>query len=266
LSKDLLGGPESLIDLRTLIESSPHIGVYDGFVCLRGHEALIGKSRPRVTENGLRNGEATAIAVDFARSLLRACPLVDCVALSGSVATGGYVPTDDVDLDIFVWDHAKYLTYALALALGFLVSLRSRKGGRLRKVVCINVIWTRSQAEPFARNDEALAFELLHCRPIFGALHFRQVITSNPWLLLFFPQLGSVNPTDRTPPDVSPIGRIVRWVGSHLVLLTLADRVGRLLSHAVYEFAHWFKRNDLEAMERLAFLREVKFPYEVFQD
>ncbi len=216
--------------------------------------------------NGSRNGDATTIAQQFAKSLLRICPLVDCVALSGSAATGGYMPADDVDLDLFVRDHAKYLTYAIALALGLLVSLRSRKSGRLRKVICINVVWTRAQTEPFARNDEALAFELLHCRPIFGAPHFRQVISSNPWILRFFPQLDGTGTGDQTAPEIGNLGRIVAWIGRHPTLLFLADRIGRLFSHAAYDLSHWMKRKDSEAMERLAFLRRVKFPYEVFQD
>jgi hypothetical protein len=58
----------------------------------------------------------------------------------------------------------------------------------------------------------------------------------------------------------------VAWVGRHSALLALSDRLGRSLSRAVYDLAHWRKRKDVEAMERLAFLRQVKFPYEFFQD
>jgi hypothetical protein len=266
LSKDLVGGSEDPGELAALLESDPRVRESDGFVCFRGQEGLIEKSRPRVIVNDSTNGDATAIAMDFTKTLLRACPLVDCVALSGSAATGGYIPTDDVDLDIFVRDGAKYLTYALALALGFLVSIRFRRGGRFRKIICINVIWTRGQTEPFARRDEALAFELLHCRPLFGALHFQQVITRNPWILRLFPQLEWRQSTDSAPPEPGTVGRIVAWIGCHRPLLALSDRLGRSLSRAVYDLAHWRKRKDVEATERLAFLRQVKFPYEFFQD
>lgn len=263
---DVVGGPENPRDLAALLESHPRITKRDGFVCFRGQEELIERSRPRVIVNGSTNGNAAAIALQFTNQLLKACPLVDCVALSGSAASGGYIPSDDVDLDIFVRDGAKYLTYAIALALGFLVSIRFRRGGRLRKIICINVIWTRGQTKPFVRRDEALAFELLHCRPIFGAFYFRQVISSNPWILGLFPQLEGRLNTDQASPEISFVGRIVGWIGRHPHLLELSDRLGRSLSRVVYDLAHWRRRKDVGAMERLAFLRQVKFPYEFFQD
>ncbi len=266
LSKDLLGGSENPGDIAAMVESNPRIRVHEGFVCISGHESLIEKSRPRVTINRSANGAAHTIALEFAESLLRTCPLVDCVGLSGSAATGGYIPADDVDLDLFVRDDTKYLTYAVALALGFLVSLRAWKSGRLRKVICINVIWTRTQTQPFARDDEALAFELLHCQPVFGERHFHQVISSNPWILRLFPQLDREAMTDHRFPEPNARGRIVAWIGRHPTMLTISDRLGRFASQATYSFVHWMKRKDTQAMERLAFLRRVKFPYEFFQD
>ena len=266
LAEDLLGGRLSSEDLRPTLARMREITTQEGFVCLRSHESLLEKSKRRVESHKALNGAANAIAEEFASGLLRICPLVDCIALSGSAASGGFEATDDVDFNLFVQDGAKYLTYSLALLLGLKASLRHSTSGGLRKITCINVLWTRRETSPFSRRDEDLAFELLRSRPIYGSSHFREVIISNPWTLRFFPQLEWTDFIDRTPPGIRGIGRIVGWIGRHPTLLAIVDRLGRGVSHAVYFVAHWMKRRDPKAMERLAFLRRVKFPYEVFQD
>ncbi len=266
LAEDLLGGSLSTEELRSALTRMSDITTEQGFVCLRSHESLLEKSKRRVESDKALNGAAHAIAQEFASDLLRICPLVDCIALSGSAASGGFDATDDVDFNVFVRDGAKYLTYSLALLLGLKASLRHAHTGTLRKITCINVLWTRRETSPFSRRDEDLAFELLRSRPIYGSAHFRKVLASNPWTLRFFPQLEWTEFVDGTPPGLGGIGRIVGWIGRHPALLAIVDRLGRGLSHAAYFFAHWIKRKDPEAMERLAFLRRVKFPYEVFQD
>ena len=266
LAEDLLGGPLSAEDLWPALARMRDITTQEGFVCLRSHEPLLEKSKRRVESNKVLNGAANAIAEEFASGLLRICPLVDCIALSGSAASGGFEATDDVDFNLFVQDGAKYFTYSLALLLGLKASLRHSHTGGLRKITCINVLWTRRETSPFSRRDEDLAFELLRSRPIYGSSHFREVITSNPWTLRFFPQLEWTEFANRAPPSLGGVGRIVGWIGRHPTLLAIVDRLGRGFSHAAYSFAHWMKRNDPQAMERLAFLRRVKFPYEVFQD
>jgi len=266
LAEDLLGGPLSAADLRPALTRMTDIMTQEGFVCLRSQESLLEKSKRRVESHKELNGAANAIAEEFASGLLRICPLVDCIALSGSAASGGFDATDDVDFNLFVQDGAKYLTYSLALLLGLEASLRHSNAEGLRKITCINVLWTRRETNPFSRRDEDLAFELLRTRPIYGSSHFREVIISNPWTLRFFPQLQWTEFVDRIPPGPNSIGQIVGWIGRHPTLLALVDRLGRGFSHAAYLFVHWTKRKDLQAMARLEFLRRVKFPYEVFQD
>lgn len=266
LAEELIGGaapPERLADA---LGASGRVIHRDGFVCIPGQDGLIEKSRVRVRTDRLVNGEARSIAEDFARGLARACPFVDCIALSGSVSSGGYVPSDDIDLDLFVPDGAKYLTYAVALALGLRFALRHRGLGPFRKIICINVVWTRAQTTPFVRNDVALAFELLHCRPIVGAAHFREVIERNGWIAAYFPQVAMASSNELPWPRPSSPGRILDWIASHRRLLAVADRVCRIASFVVYATAHWLRRHDAEARERLEFLQRAKYPYEVFQD
>ena len=266
LADELMGGPVPTGQLRDAITASGSLVLIDGFVCARGKETLLGISRDRERTNRLVNGTAKAIAQEFANALIRACPFVDCVALSGSVASGGYVPSDDIDFDLFVHDGTKYLTYAVSLALGLAFSIRYANGGPLRKIICINVIWTRKQAFLFVRNDADLAFELLHCKPIFGAPYFQQVIRRNDWISRFFPQVAANLGPEVAHPNPSFTGRCLGWIVTHPRILGLVERAGRGLSFVVYQAVHWLRRHDLEAMDRLAFLQRAKYPYEVFQD
>jgi hypothetical protein len=266
LASDLMGGPVSPSQLRDAIVDSGTLTLADPFVCLPGQENLLGKSRGRERTNRMANGHARSIGEKFARALARACPFVDSVTLAGSVASGGYVPSDDIDFDIFVRNGTKYLTYAVALALGFVFSLRDRTGGRLRKIICINVIWTANQVSPFARTDSDLAFELLHCRPLIGADLFQDILGRNEWIQRYFPQTGSERIMNLPRPRSSFLGKFLGVIADHPLLLGTAERVARTITFLVYRAVHWLRRKDRHAMERLAFLQQVKYPYEVFQD
>ena len=171
-----------------------------------------------------------------------------------------------IDINLFVLDGAKYFVYAVALLLGLRVAIRHRKSRGLRKLICINVLWTRSQCDPFVRQDRSLAFELLHCRTILGGARFQRVIRANPWIDAFFPQLRETPVLDLPRPSPNAVGTMVLWIGRHELLLRSLEQSARLLTKAAYSLSHWLRRRDPIAMERLRFLQRVKYPYEVFQD
>ena len=164
---------------------------------LQGYEFLLENSKRRQTSNRLLNGHARAIAESFAERLATVCPYVQSVALSGSVASGGYQSGDDIDFDLFVRAGTKYVCYLAANLIGLTYSWRFRKARSttarltflLPKVICINVVWAEDESRPFVRQDAGMAFELLRCQPIVGAYTFGQVLARNRWLFEFFPQL-----------------------------------------------------------------------------
>ena len=266
LAEDLLGGSVEVPLLLEATRDSTEVVVEDGFVFERGQGELATKSRRRVESHRSLNGSAWSVAERFARDLVRTCPLVDCVAVSGSVGSGGYNERDDIDLNLFVVDGAKYLVYAIGLILGFRAMLQHRKARGLRKLICVNVLWTRKESHPFSRQDGSLAFELLHSRPLIGQGHFQDVMAVNPWIDSFFPQLRTRSTDACTVSSVNVLGRIVAWIGRHPRWLRALDTSSRFATRAVYSGAHWLHRHDATAMERLAFLQRVKYPYEVFQD
>src|SRR3989442_9309399 len=114
LAEDLLGGPLSAEDLRPALARMRDITTQEGFVCLRSHEPLLEKSKRRGESNKRLNGAAKAIAEEFSSGLLRICPLVDCISLSGSAASGGFEATDHLYFYPFFQNGAEDFTYSPA--------------------------------------------------------------------------------------------------------------------------------------------------------
>src|SRR5207244_6869428 len=89
-------------DLLQSVEATDEVVLEDVFAFLQGNERLLEESRNRVESHRALNGFARTIAEEFAEAMVRNYPLVDCVSLSGSVASGGYALRDDIDIDLFV--------------------------------------------------------------------------------------------------------------------------------------------------------------------
>jgi len=273
LGSHLLGGSVPRDQLVASLSTSSAITVSNDFAYLRGNEGLLGSSAKRVAANRESGPEAAVIAEQFAKDLVAACPFVRCVAVSGSVASGGYAPGDDIDFDLFVESGTKYLCYLLANFLGLRYAWRFRRAESteilsipwLPKVTCINVVWPRDEAEPFKRRDEALAFELLRSRPLYGARTFQEVLRANAWLKDFFPQIY-----DRVWPDVvtkreGSLHRFLNIASRSRVALRAAEVISAGLAWVLYQFVQGTRRRSPQARARMEFLQRVKFPYEVFQ-
>ncbi len=274
LARQLIGGPASVEDVENATRASVLFRVENGFVALAGSEALLCLSRTRSDRNQLLNGEARSVAREFAQELTRLCPLVECVALSGSVASGGYVDGDDIDFDLFVKDETKYTVYLLANLLGLRYSLRYRKRHVdpqhrvffLPKVICINVVWQSRETAPFRRQDAGLAFELLRCDPLLGQHRFDEVLADNPWIDGYLPQARTRRWSSVTPPQPNRVARLLSRVYARPRSRRLLERVCRGTSYAMYRLIRELRKPDAQARERMEFLSRAKYPYEVFQD
>ncbi len=246
----------------------------DGFACLAGREDLVERSRGRVAQDRVLNGRARTLAQEFARDLARNCPFVECIALSGSVASGAYDPRDDIDFDLFVRRDTKYTVYLVAQLVGLRYSWRYRHQELdevhrlpfLSKIICVNVVWPSDQTRPFVRQDADLAFELLRCRPLYGARRFREALDENPWLAGFFPQIYDRLYLDAPAAGTGTLGRVLAAVAREPRLLDLVERICRRLSWIMYRSAQASRSRNPRAVARMEFLRRVKYPYEVFQD
>lgn len=274
LAENLLGGAVSPSELDRSIQGVDGLRRAGEFVFRNQHERLVRKSAARVASNHTLNGAAVHVARNFTRDLVRNCPFVQTVALSGSVASGGFASGDDVDFDLFVQTGTKYTCYLLANLIGLRYSWRYRDRAMdelhripfLPKVTCVNVVWPEDQVRPFVRQDGPLAFELLRCRPLHGQAHFRSVLESNAWLRAFFPQMYARVWRDEPAAEPTALGRCLAAVGTRPRLLALLERASRRVSWFMYQAVQASRRRNPIAVRRMNFLRRVKFPYEVFQD
>lgn len=274
LAAGLLEGPVPESELSEVVRSSDRFTARDEMVCLRGREDLISRSRHRIESNHLLSAGAKRIAQAFTNDLVRVCPFVESVALSGSVASGGYDLCDDIDFDLIVAPGTKYTCYLIGTLLGFRYSWRH--GGSaapgayrtplFRKVTCINVVWPYDQCRPFVRQDANMAFELLRCVPLHGGHRFREVLDTNPWVFRFFPQARDKAWGIESEVKGSRLGRILQAFARSPDLLRAIERSSRWVSHLLYRYVERSRRGNLPAAKRMEFLRRVKYPYEVFQD
>ncbi len=233
------------------------------------------KTERRVRAHSTLEGAHLRVAQECTRDLLRWCPYVQCVALTGSLASGGFQDGDDIDFDLFVEDGTKYICYLMGTLLGLRYAWRFRNRNLhphhatpfLPKITCLNVVWSESETRPFARRDVAMAYELLRCLPLGGAERFREVLRDNRWLEEHFPQLyeqkwsrlGGLG-------DRNPVGRFMAALRRFPRALCVLEAASRRGAWGLYRLVQWTRRNDSEAVRRMAFLRDVKYPYEAFQD
>ena len=199
---------------------------------------------------------------------------MEAIALTGSVASGGYRPGDDVDFDLFVRTGTKYICYLAATLVGLKYSWRYRSTDLdslhrtpvLPKITCINVVWPTDQTRPFVRQDAALAFELRRCEPLIGWERFRKVLDDNPWIRGYFPQTYDKVAVDRVDRARGAWAGFLSWMGRRPGLLRATETACRRVGWVLYHLTQAFRERDPRAREHMAFLRRVKYPYEVFQD
>jgi len=274
LSEQLLGGPASAEHLHHELEARPDLVVQDGFVSLKGYADLIRKSRKRVDSHESFRTDALAIAHAFARDLASSCPMIACIALSGSLASGGYGPEDDIDFDLIVQPGTKYICYVVAHLIGLRFSWRYRHvrldevhhTPLLPKIACINVVWPEDQARPFVRRDENMAFELMRCSPLMGVEAFQLALRHNPWIRDYFPQVYDRVWTEGTREPTNLLGRILAGIRRSPRMLRVVEGASRRILWVLYHYVQCSRRGNEAAVARTEFLRQVKFPYEVFQD
>jgi hypothetical protein len=200
----------------------------------------------------------------FVRSLVAAAPFIRAVSVAGSLASGGFRASDDVDLNLIVDDGHRHLAYVMVNVLGIAHAFAHRgkpvddltRRPVAPRLMTANLILERSQCHPLARQDEDMAYELLVAKPIFGLEVFDEVIDANPALLEHFPQLAR-----RLAPltHVRPRLRAPAWL-----FPASLDGVARWIGWAAWRYMQWTRRHHPEALSRVAYVRETMRPYTLF--
>lgn len=199
----------------------------------------------------------------FVSTLVALNPYIVSVSIAGSLASGGFRPADDVDLNLVVEDGHRHLAYAALNLLGYVHALAHRRKPvdthsrrpLAPRVMTANLILELSQCFPLERQDEDMAFELVQSRPVFGARVVADIVGANPALAAHFPQL-----VERPlPPQVEVCRRLPRWL-----LPSLLDPPARWVGRAGWRYMQWTRRNRPEALARVAYVRSTMRPYTLF--
>jgi len=261
-----LGGPRSEAEVLATVASSPSLRVMHGLVV----GPALAPAAPAIAQRaGAHLGQSDAYVdatLRFVEALVRVSPYVMGVAIAGSLASGGFVESDDVDLNLLVEDGHRHLAYVTLNALGLLHALRHRgkptdahtRRPLAPRLMTANLILERSQYLPLVRQDAAMAYELLCSRPVFGVGRWRDLVQANPRLTEHLPQLAGW-PGDVGGPERRP--GLPRWRSP-----SGADGPARALGSAGWHWMQWTRRRDPEALARVAFVRETMRPYALFED
>jgi hypothetical protein len=207
------------------------------------------------------------MTVRFVRTLVSFAPFIRSVSIAGSLASGGFRASDDVDLNLIVDDGRRHLAYVAVNVLGLLHALRHRskpvddltRRPLAPRLMTANLILERSQCHPLLRQDEDMAFEMAMSQPVFGLDVFDEVVHANPALLDHFPQLGYRSPALVI--DSASHPRMPAWI-----FPSVLDGAARWIGGAAWHYMQWTRRGKPEALVRVAYVRATILHYSLFDE
>ena len=267
LARLCLGGPVSEADVRWTAAASSELAIVHDLVIEREGAAQAAAIFDRASGHDGHAARYVAMTQRFVRTLVVIAPYIRSVWIAGSLASGGFRESDDVDLNLVVDDGHRHLAYVAVNVLGLLHALahRSKPVDDLTRrpvaprLMTANLILERSQLAPLARLDEGMAFELLMSEPVFGVNVFREIVARNPTLLEHFPQLADKPMHYEIQP--APQARLPAWLYPAAL-----DGAARALGKAAWRYMQWTRRHRPDALARVAFVRETMRPYTLFDE
>ena len=258
------GGALPEHEVQRAVVASPELTIVHDLVLERDHMPRLDEILTRAEGHSAASPDYLAMTRRFVRALVATAPFVRSVWIAGSLASGGFRDSDDVDLNLVVDDGHRHLAYVAVNALGLVHAMRYRgkpvddltRRPLAPRLMTANLILERSQLAPLARQDEGMAFELMVSQPVYGFEVFEKIVAVNPALVGHFPQLA-----EKTAPFAidDPRARLPRWTCPALL-----DGAARVFGSAAWRYMQWTRRHRPEALARVAFVRETMRPYTLF--
>ena len=263
LGEICLGGHVSELEVRWAAAAAPDLAIAGDLVVEQDAVAHAGAIRARAASHPTESLPYLALTRRFVRKLVVAAPFIRSVSIAGSLASGGFRASDDVDLNLVVDDGHRHLAYVAVNTLGLLHALghRSKPVDDLTRrpiaprLMTANLILERSQCHPLVRQDEDMAFELLMSETVFGGEQVAEIIRANPALTEHFPQLA----LRASPVEVDASRRLPKALYPRLL-----DHPARWIGRAAWRYMQWTRRRRPEALARVAFVRATMRPYTLF--
>ncbi len=259
-----IGGAISPQAVRWAVAADRDLAIVDSLVVDRDGLARVDQIRARAQGHKEDAGAYVEMTVRFTRSLVTLAPFIRSVSLAGSLASGGFRASDDVDLNLIVDDGHRHLAYVAVNALGLVHALAHRakpvddltRRPIAPRLMTANLILERSQYLPLERQDEGMAFELLMAEPLFGIESIQELIGANPALVEHFPQLAEK-------PAALVMEPLARRLPSALFPGFL-DGAARALGETAWRYMQWTRRHHPDALERVRYVRSTMRPYALF--
>ena len=264
LAEVCLGGRISSDEVRWAVAAGRDLVIAEGLVVDRSAAGRVDEIRSRAICHGEDAEQYIQMTLRFVRTLVSVAPFIRSVSIAGSLASGGFRASDDVDLNLVVDDGHRHVAYVAVNALGLVHALAHRakpvddltRRPLAPRLMTANLILERSQCMPLERQDADMAFELLMAEPVFGADAVREVIHFNPDLLEHFPQLSDkpapllVDPPRRR----LPAALFPRFL----------DGAARALGESAWRYMQWTRRHHPDALARVRYVRSTMRPYTLF--
>jgi hypothetical protein len=260
-----IGGAISPQEVRWAVAAAGRkLAIADDLVVDRDGLGRVDQIRSRAQGHRNDAGAYVDMTARFARTLVALAPFIRSVSIAGSLASGGFRASDDVDLNLIVDDGHRHLAYVVVNALGLVHALAHRakpvddltRRPIAPRLMTANLILERSQYLPLERQDEDMAFELLMAEPLFGIDSIQEMLGANPALVEHFPQLADKPlPLVITPPARRlPAALYPRFL----------DRAARALGESAWRYMQWTRRHHPDALERVRYVRSTMRPYALF--
>lgn len=259
-----IGGSISPDEVRWAVAASRDLIVTDELVVDRGAEGRTDAIRARALGHRADSAAYLEMTARFVRALVAFAPFIRSVSIAGSLASGGFRASDDVDLNLIVDDGRRHLSYVAVNTLGLVHALAHRakpvddltRRPLAPRLMTANLILERSQCLPLQRHDEDMAFELLMAEPVFGMDAIRELLDANPALLEHFPQLADkpapllIDPPFRRAPAA--------------LFPKFLDGAARALGENAWRYMQWTRRHHPDALARVRYVRSTMRPYTLF--
>jgi hypothetical protein len=259
-----LGGALSEEEVRWAVAAVPELTLAEGLVVERSTIPRTREIKSRASAHQTDAAPYLPMTARFVRTLVAGAPFIRSVSVAGSLASGGFRASDDVDLNLIVDDGHRHLAYVAVNLLGLLHALGHRakpvddltRRPIAPRLMTANLILERSQCHPLVRHDAAMAYELLVAEPLFGVETLDEVLDANPALADHFPQLAHKPSPMKVDP---PAWRLPGWL-----FPTGLDGSARRLGEMAWRYMQWTRRHHPDALARVAYVRETMRPYTLF--
>jgi hypothetical protein len=262
-----IGGAVPESEVRWAVAASSELELTHDLVLQRSDGGRAGDIRSRAIDHVSDAPPYLAMTLRFVSTLVAFSPFIRSVSIAGSLASGGFRASDDVDLNLIVDDGHRHVAYVAVNFLGLLHAFRHRakpvddltRRPIAPRLMTANLILERSQCHPLARQDEDMAFELLMSQPVYGVDVFEEAVDANPGLLDHFPQLGYGSRelvVDSPTRSRAPGWLFPAWL----------DGGARRVGNAAWRYMQWTRRNKPSALARVAYVRATMRPYTLFDE